>query len=84
MTTAVTAPPACHMPGCRAGATCVVRDELCCDYHGVLRRDHWHCTAIYQPPSQLSGWGPRRCPAVGSEMDVVDGQTRCPRHLDLT
>jgi hypothetical protein len=72
------------MPGCYSAATCVVRDELCCDRHGALRRDGWHCTAIVQPHPKLNGWGPRRCPVVGSEMTVVDSQNRCPRHLSLT
>jgi hypothetical protein len=45
----VTATNQCHMPGCGAGATCVVRGEPCCGYHGVLRRDRWQCTAIVEP-----------------------------------
>jgi hypothetical protein len=71
----------CHMLGCRRESVAVCRGESCCDTHFVLRDAGWQCEAVIAHPFHSDTR--MRCPVVGSEMVVVNGQARCPRHLEV-
>lgn len=52
--------------------------ESLCGPHAVLRRAGWRCEALME--DRLHPGKMRRCPVVGSEVWVLGGEARCPRH----
>jgi hypothetical protein len=71
------------MPGCPLQSAEIVRDEPCCRRHAILRRAGWQCEAII-PDRRPWVDGFVRCPVMGSEISVVNGEARCPRHGLIT
>lgn len=74
----------CYFPGCVRPAVEKVGDEyLCCVEHAVLKRAGWRCEAIVLDPRSWKAGQWIRCVVVGSEIGVVNGEARCPRHRSV-